>query len=94
MTIPLCVNESPSRIFRRNPFTIPDVWPLLFACLPACVFVCVADVCVALVEPPAKRVRVEEAFQLSERQQELIKEDTPNKKVWDEALNFLGEGPV
>ncbi|XP_046900715.1 E3 ubiquitin-protein ligase UHRF1-like isoform X2 [Hypomesus transpacificus] len=51
------------------------------------------DVCVALVEPPAKRVRVEEAFQLSERQQELIKEDTPNKKVWDEALNFLGEGP-
>uniref|UniRef100_A0AAY4DSV1 E3 ubiquitin-protein ligase UHRF n=1 Tax=Denticeps clupeoides TaxID=299321 RepID=A0AAY4DSV1_9TELE len=34
-----------------------------------------------------------EAFQLSEQQQSLIREDEPNRKLWDEALCYLGEGP-
>lgn len=57
-------------------------------------------VCVSLpeaspaVEPPSKRMKVEEAFQLTEQQKELIQEDGANKKVWDEALGHLGEGPV
>ncbi|XP_071378449.1 LOW QUALITY PROTEIN: E3 ubiquitin-protein ligase UHRF2-like [Centroberyx affinis] len=44
-------------------------------------------------EPPSKRVKVEEAFQLSEQQQQLIREDVANKKLWDEAMGHLGEGP-
>lgn len=31
---------------------------------------------------------------LSEQQQQLIREDTANKKLWDEALDSLKEGPV
>uniref|UniRef100_A0A8C7KI93 E3 ubiquitin-protein ligase UHRF n=1 Tax=Oncorhynchus kisutch TaxID=8019 RepID=A0A8C7KI93_ONCKI len=34
-----------------------------------------------------------EAFQLTEQQQSLIKEDQPNKKNWDEAMGHLKEGP-
>ncbi|XP_057674629.1 E3 ubiquitin-protein ligase UHRF2-like [Corythoichthys intestinalis] len=44
-------------------------------------------------EPPSKRVKVEEAFVLSEQQQQLIEEDAANKKLWDEALGYLAEGP-
>lgn len=48
----------------------------------------------AAAEPPSKRVKIEEAFQLSEQQQQLIREDTANKKLWDEAMGNLKEGPV
>uniref|UniRef100_A0A8C8LWE8 E3 ubiquitin-protein ligase UHRF n=1 Tax=Oncorhynchus tshawytscha TaxID=74940 RepID=A0A8C8LWE8_ONCTS len=41
----------------------------------------------------AKRLKMEEAFQLTEQQQSLIKEDQPNKKNWDEAMGHLKEGP-
>uniref|UniRef100_A0A7N6A1V9 E3 ubiquitin-protein ligase UHRF n=1 Tax=Anabas testudineus TaxID=64144 RepID=A0A7N6A1V9_ANATE len=34
-----------------------------------------------------------ETFQLSEQQQQLIREDTANKKLWDEAMGHLKEGP-
>uniref|UniRef100_A0A667Y6V7 E3 ubiquitin-protein ligase UHRF n=1 Tax=Myripristis murdjan TaxID=586833 RepID=A0A667Y6V7_9TELE len=44
-------------------------------------------------EPPSKRTKVEEAFQMSEQQKQLIREDAANKKVWDEAMEHLGEGP-
>ncbi|XP_029941530.1 E3 ubiquitin-protein ligase UHRF2 [Salarias fasciatus] len=44
-------------------------------------------------EPPSKRAKVEEAFQLSEQQQQLIQEDTANRKLWDEAMENLKEGP-
>ncbi|XP_023275315.1 E3 ubiquitin-protein ligase UHRF2 isoform X1 [Seriola lalandi dorsalis] len=44
-------------------------------------------------EPPSKRVKIEETFQLSEQQQQLIREDTANKKLWDEAMEHLKEGP-
>ncbi|XP_075900992.1 E3 ubiquitin-protein ligase UHRF2 isoform X3 [Nelusetta ayraudi] len=47
----------------------------------------------AAAEPPSKRVKIEEAFQLSEQQQQLIREDTANKKLWDEAMGNLKEGP-
>lgn len=47
-----------------------------------------------VVEPPAKKVKIEESFELSEPQQQLIREDTANKKLWDEALDSLKEGPV
>ena len=90
MNLPLeSFSETPSRFLTCGLCCLPAC-----ACVCVCVRVCAAGVCAAAAEPPAKRVRVEEAFQLSERQQELIKEDTPNKKVWDEALSFLGEGPV
>lgn len=45
-------------------------------------------------EPPSKKVKIEETFQLSEQQQQLIREDTANKKLWDEAMGHLKEGPV
>uniref|UniRef100_UPI0037E948ED E3 ubiquitin-protein ligase UHRF2-like isoform X1 n=1 Tax=Semicossyphus pulcher TaxID=241346 RepID=UPI0037E948ED len=44
-------------------------------------------------EPPSKRVKIEETFQLSEQQKQLIQEDTANKKLWDEAMGNLKEGP-
>lgn len=44
-------------------------------------------------EPPSKRVKIEAAFQLTEQQQQLIREDTANKKLWDEAMENLKEGP-
>ncbi|XP_062268939.1 E3 ubiquitin-protein ligase UHRF2-like [Platichthys flesus] len=44
-------------------------------------------------EPPSKRVKIEETFQLSEQQQQLIREDTANKKNWAEAMENLKEGP-
>lgn len=44
-------------------------------------------------EPPSKRVKVEETFQLTEQQQQLIQDDTANKKLWDEAMEHLKEGP-
>lgn len=44
-------------------------------------------------EPPSKRVKIEETFQLSEQQQQLIREDIANKKLWDEAMGHLKEGP-
>lgn len=47
-----------------------------------------------VVEPPPKKVKIEESFVLSEQQQQLIREDTANKKLWDEALDSLKEGPV
>lgn len=34
-----------------------------------------------------------EAFQLTQEQQWLIREDTMNQKLWDEVLAFLKEGP-
>lgn len=43
--------------------------------------------------PPSKRLRLEEAFDLSEQQRQLIQEDTANKKLWDEAMEHLREGP-
>lgn len=46
-----------------------------------------------VAEPPSKRVKIEETFQLSEQQQQLIQEDTANKKLWDEAMEHLKEGP-
>uniref|UniRef100_A0A671RWW2 E3 ubiquitin-protein ligase UHRF n=2 Tax=Sinocyclocheilus anshuiensis TaxID=1608454 RepID=A0A671RWW2_9TELE len=33
------------------------------------------------------------SFVLSEQQRNLIQEDEPNRKLWDEALSFLSEGP-
>uniref|UniRef100_A0A3P8T2E8 E3 ubiquitin-protein ligase UHRF n=1 Tax=Amphiprion percula TaxID=161767 RepID=A0A3P8T2E8_AMPPE len=47
-----------------------------------------------VAEPPSKRVKIEETFQLSEQQQQLIREDTANKKLWDEAMENLKEGPL
>ncbi|XP_054467837.1 E3 ubiquitin-protein ligase UHRF2-like [Anoplopoma fimbria] len=44
-------------------------------------------------EPPSKKVKVVETFQLSEQQRQLIREDTANKKSWDEAMGYLKEGP-
>ncbi|KAJ8401938.1 hypothetical protein AAFF_G00375190 [Aldrovandia affinis] len=44
-------------------------------------------------EPPVKRLKEVEAFQLSVQQQALILEDDLNRKVWDEAMRFLKEGP-
>ncbi|KAI4816578.1 hypothetical protein KUCAC02_008901 [Chaenocephalus aceratus] len=44
-------------------------------------------------EPLSKRVKMEEMFQLSEQQKQLIREDTANKKNWDEAMEHLTEGP-
>uniref|UniRef100_A0A3Q3FW94 E3 ubiquitin-protein ligase UHRF n=1 Tax=Labrus bergylta TaxID=56723 RepID=A0A3Q3FW94_9LABR len=44
-------------------------------------------------EPPSKRVKIEETFQLSEQQKQLIHEDTANKKLWDEAMGHIKEGP-
>uniref|UniRef100_A0A671YC02 E3 ubiquitin-protein ligase UHRF n=1 Tax=Sparus aurata TaxID=8175 RepID=A0A671YC02_SPAAU len=46
-----------------------------------------------MASPPSKRVKIEETFQLSEQQQQLIREDTANKKLWDEAMGNLKEGP-
>uniref|UniRef100_A0A8C2WK65 E3 ubiquitin-protein ligase UHRF n=1 Tax=Cyclopterus lumpus TaxID=8103 RepID=A0A8C2WK65_CYCLU len=43
-------------------------------------------------QPPSKKVKIEETFQLSEQQQQLIREDTANKKLWDEAMGYLKEG--
>ncbi|XP_038826551.1 E3 ubiquitin-protein ligase UHRF1-like isoform X1 [Salvelinus namaycush] len=51
------------------------------------------EVCKESAEPRAKRLKMEEAFQLTEQQQSLIKEDQPNKKNWDEAMGHLKEGP-
>ncbi|RXM97164.1 E3 ubiquitin-protein ligase UHRF2 [Acipenser ruthenus] len=48
-------------------------------------------------EIPAKTTKLAdkgEAFQLSPQQQWLIKEDCLNKKLWDEALSCLIEGPT
>uniref|UniRef100_A0A672J8Q6 E3 ubiquitin-protein ligase UHRF n=1 Tax=Salarias fasciatus TaxID=181472 RepID=A0A672J8Q6_SALFA len=56
------------------------------------VAVCVSDA-PPDTEPPSKRAKVEEAFQLSEQQQQLIQEDTANRKLWDEAMENLKEGP-
>ncbi|XP_024918044.1 E3 ubiquitin-protein ligase UHRF2 [Cynoglossus semilaevis] len=44
-------------------------------------------------EPATKRAKVEETFKLSQQQEQLIKEDTANKKLWDEAMEHLKEGP-
>uniref|UniRef100_A0A3B5KZ35 E3 ubiquitin-protein ligase UHRF n=1 Tax=Xiphophorus couchianus TaxID=32473 RepID=A0A3B5KZ35_9TELE len=44
-------------------------------------------------EPPPKRVKIEETFQLTEQQQQLIQDDTTNKKLWDEAMEHIKEGP-
>ena len=54
---------------------------------------CILDMCVEKASQPQKEKEVE-AFQLSEEQQNLIREDQPNKKSWDEAMDFLLEGPV
>ncbi|KAK0133176.1 E3 ubiquitin-protein ligase UHRF1 [Merluccius polli] len=42
---------------------------------------------------PAKRIKVEESFQLSVQQRQLIQEDAANRKLWDEAMVSLAEGP-
>uniref|UniRef100_A0A8C6P6N0 E3 ubiquitin-protein ligase UHRF n=1 Tax=Nothobranchius furzeri TaxID=105023 RepID=A0A8C6P6N0_NOTFU len=41
----------------------------------------------------AKVKEENETFQLSEQQQQLIQDDTANKKLWDEAMENLKEGP-
>ncbi|XP_064863649.1 E3 ubiquitin-protein ligase UHRF2-like isoform X2 [Oncorhynchus nerka] len=51
------------------------------------------EVCKESTEPRAKRQKMEEAFQLTEQQQSLIKEDQSNRKNWDEAMGHLKEGP-
>uniref|UniRef100_A0A8C1RNK0 E3 ubiquitin-protein ligase UHRF n=1 Tax=Cyprinus carpio TaxID=7962 RepID=A0A8C1RNK0_CYPCA len=43
--------------------------------------------------PSKKRLKEVESFVLSEQQRNLIQEDEPNRKLWDEALSFLSEGP-
>uniref|UniRef100_A0A8C9U7B6 E3 ubiquitin-protein ligase UHRF n=1 Tax=Scleropages formosus TaxID=113540 RepID=A0A8C9U7B6_SCLFO len=48
---------------------------------------------VAQEEPPAKRSKAVEPFQLSEQQRALIREDELNKKLWEEAMSYLVEGP-
>lgn len=48
---------------------------------------------VSAEEPPLKKQKEVEAFQLSEQQQALIMEDDSNRKLWDEAMGFLKEGP-
>ncbi|CAL8276879.1 unnamed protein product [Merluccius merluccius] len=40
-----------------------------------------------------KRIKVEESFQLSVQQRQLIQEDAANRKLWDEAMVSLAEGP-
>ncbi|XP_067278852.1 E3 ubiquitin-protein ligase UHRF2-like isoform X2 [Pseudorasbora parva] len=50
-------------------------------------------VCEEPEEPPVKRLKEVESFVLSEQQRNLIQEDEPNRKLWDEALSFLTEGP-
>ncbi|KAJ8415600.1 hypothetical protein AAFF_G00425800 [Aldrovandia affinis] len=44
-------------------------------------------------EPPAKRLKKGESFQLSCQQQALIQEDSLNRKLWEEAMGCLMEGP-
>ncbi|XP_030625523.1 E3 ubiquitin-protein ligase UHRF2 [Chanos chanos] len=44
-------------------------------------------------EPKAKRQKDVEAFHLSDQQRALIQDDELNKKLWDEALGALVEGP-
>ncbi|XP_051960870.1 E3 ubiquitin-protein ligase UHRF2-like [Xyrauchen texanus] len=50
-------------------------------------------VCEEQDEPEVKRSKDVESFVLSEQQKNLIQEDEPNKRAWDEALSFLTEGP-
>uniref|UniRef100_A0A8C2B730 E3 ubiquitin-protein ligase UHRF n=1 Tax=Cyprinus carpio TaxID=7962 RepID=A0A8C2B730_CYPCA len=58
------------------------------------VFVCVClCVCEPQEEPQVKRRKEVESFVLSEQQRNLIQDDEPNRKLWDEALSFLSEGP-
>uniref|UniRef100_A0AAQ5Z5W1 E3 ubiquitin-protein ligase UHRF n=1 Tax=Amphiprion ocellaris TaxID=80972 RepID=A0AAQ5Z5W1_AMPOC len=45
------------------------------------------------VENMEEEAPQKETFQLSEQQQQLIREDTANKKLWDEAMENLKEGP-
>ena len=58
-----------------------------------CVCVC-AVLTPAAEASPAKRIKVEESFQLSVQQRQLIQEDTANRKLWDEAMVSLAEGQV
>ncbi|XP_051536879.1 E3 ubiquitin-protein ligase UHRF2-like [Myxocyprinus asiaticus] len=51
------------------------------------------SVCEEQDEPEVKRLKKVESFVLSEQQKNLIQEDEPNKRLWDEALSFLTEGP-
>ena len=53
-----------------------------------------AVVTTAAEEIPAKRIKMEESFQLSVQQRQLIQEDTANRKLWDEAMVSLAEGQV
>ncbi|XP_016109163.1 E3 ubiquitin-protein ligase UHRF2-like [Sinocyclocheilus grahami] len=50
-------------------------------------------VCEPQEEPQVKRLKEVESFVLSEQQRNLIQDDEPNRKLWDEALSFLSEGP-
>lgn len=58
------------------------------------VCVCLSGVCEEQEELQVKRLKEVESFVLSEQQRNLIQEDEPNRKLWDEALSFLTEGPV
>uniref|UniRef100_A0A4W4FDC8 E3 ubiquitin-protein ligase UHRF n=1 Tax=Electrophorus electricus TaxID=8005 RepID=A0A4W4FDC8_ELEEL len=49
--------------------------------------------CEEPAEPRVKRLRDAEAFVLSEQQRSLIQEDQANRKLWDEAMSFIMEGP-
>ncbi|XP_073791703.1 E3 ubiquitin-protein ligase UHRF2 [Danio rerio] len=51
------------------------------------------SVCEEQEEPQEKRLKEVESFVLSEQQKSLIQEDEPNRKLWDEAMSFLTEGP-
>ncbi|XP_072570685.1 E3 ubiquitin-protein ligase UHRF2 isoform X1 [Paramormyrops kingsleyae] len=44
-------------------------------------------------EPAVKRLKGVEPFHLSEQQRALIQEDELNRKLWEEAMNYLLEGP-
>lgn len=79
-------------IICRSKYTSFQSYINIFIHLYSCV--CVSGVRVEQVEPQVKRLKEVEAFVLSDQQKDLIQEDQPNRKLWDEALNCLMEGPV
>lgn len=89
--------EFPSSMHHCEMFSFHFHYSLLYS-KSSCFFKSL--ICVSLpesspaVEPPSKRLKIEETFHLSEQQQQLIREDTANKKLWDEAMGHLAEGPV
>lgn len=96
----MCVTEGQEGGEREASVNRPVIYQYMFnlfssseLMLSVCISLCVWAVCKEQ-EPKAKRLKEVEAFVLSEQQRSLIQEDHGNKKVWDEALGFLTEGPV